>query len=292
MTYQSDPAAIPTAARGAPAAVPGWTYLDWAAIFGGALVATATSMLLLTFGSALGLSMVSVEPAEGASLRWLSIAAGIWFIWVVLSSVGVGAYLAGRLRHPTGDATSDEVELRDGTQGLVVWALAVVIGTFIAASGASAITSAAAQGAAVAGGTVVDAVQEPVAAVASTLVRDPSGATAVPQSLRDDATGILMRSLTEGELPQADQDYLIARIAAETGQTPADVEARLTEAQAAAQNLWQDAQDAIEAARRAAVITAFGIAATLLAAAATGYFAAVKGGSHRDDNIPLRSLQR
>jgi hypothetical protein len=101
-----------------------------------------------------------------------------------------------------------------------------------------------------------------------------------------------MRSLSEGEISADDQSYLVARIAAETGQSPAAVQTRLDEAQATAQTLWTDAQDAIEAARRAAIITAFAIAATLLAAAAVGYFAAVAGGKHRDDNIPLRTLRR
>jgi hypothetical protein len=292
MTYQSDTTTTAGKGRTPVGAVPGFAYLDWAAIIAGAVVATATSLLMLTFGSALGLSMVSAEPGEGASLRWVSIAGGIWFIWVVLSSIGAGAYLAGRLRHPIGDAVSDEVELRDGTQGLVVWGLAVVLGTMMAANGVTGITTAAAQSTAAVAGGISDVVEEPLGAITGNLVRDPTGAAVASDALRDETSSILMRGLTDGEISEEDRTYLVSRISAETGQPPVEVQARLDEATAAAQSMWDEAQERIEQARRAAVIAAFMVAATLLAGAATGYFAAVAGGKHRDDNIPFRSLRR
>jgi hypothetical protein len=247
---------------------------------------------MLTFGSAVGLSMVSAEPGEGVSGRWVSIAAGLWFIWVVVSSIGIGAYLAGRLRHPAGDATDDEVELRDGMQGLVVWALAVVLGTVMAANGIAGAVGLAARGGAAVGGGVVEMASEPLASLTAGLVRDPTGGGEVSLTLYEDARAILVRGLSDGEIYAADRDWLVGRIAAETGQSPADVEARLDEATEAARTVWAEAQDAVEKGRRAALITAFVISATLLAAAAVGYFGAALGGRHRDDHIPLRTLRR
>lgn len=292
MTYQSDTSTGQAQVRMPAGALPAMGYTDWPAIIGGALVATAASLLMLTFGSAVGLSMVSAEPGEGVGGRWLSIAAGLWFVWVVLSSIGIGAYLAGRLRHPAGDATDDEVEMRDGMQGLVVWALAVVLGTVMATNGISGAIGLAARGGAAVGSGVADVVSEPLGTLTAGLVRDPTGGGEVTETLREDATAILMRGLEDGEIDAADREWLIGRIAAETGQSPADVEARLDEATDAARTVWAEAQDAVEQARRVALITAFVIAATLLAGAAAGYFAAVSGGRHRDDNIPLRTLRR
>jgi hypothetical protein len=300
MTYQSDAGTGPmrsqvrgqTEVRMPEGALPAMGYVDWAAIFGGAFVATAASLLMLTFGSAVGLSMVSAEPGEGVSGRWVSIAAGLWFIWVVVSSIGIGAYLAGRLRHPAGDATDDEVELRDGMQGLVVWALAVVLGTVMAANGIAGAVGLAARGGAAVGGGVVEMASEPLASLTAGLVRDPTGGGEVSLTLYEDARAILVRGLSDGEIYAADRDWLVGRIAAETGQSPADVEARLDEATEAARTVWAEAQDAVEKGRRAALITAFVISATLLAAAAVGYFGAALGGRHRDDHIPLRTLRR
>lgn len=292
MSHPSDLTPASAKARLPAGIEPPRTYLDWGAILGGAFVALAVGMLMLTFGAALGLSMVSVEPGEGASLRWTAIGAGIWFLWVVLSSVGAGAYLAGRLRHPVGDAVNDEVELRDGAQGLVVWALAVVLSTMLAASGVTGLTRVAAEATSAVGSGIAEMVEDPLNAAATTLVRNPNGATPMNPDLRDEAAALLTRSMAAGGVSNADRSYIVARVATETGQTPAEVEARLDEVNAMAQGAWQDAQEALEEARRAAVISAFVAAAALIAAAALAYFVAVMGGTHRDQNIPLRTLRR
>ena len=95
------------------AAEPRGSYVDWGAVIAGAVVAAALSLVLLTFGSALGLGLTSLEPGEGVSPLWLAIAAAIWLLWVQVSSFMAGGYLAGRLRRPIGDAEPDEVDLRE-----------------------------------------------------------------------------------------------------------------------------------------------------------------------------------
>ncbi len=289
MSFQSEPTkSIPRA----PAITASWSYVDWPAILAGSFVTLATSLLMLGFGSALGLSLVSAEPGEGVSLLWFSIITGLWFIWVVLSSIGAGAYLAGRLRHPIESADKDEVELRDGSQGLAVWAIAIVFGSIFAVNGVTSLTGAAAQATAAVGNGLTEIADGPLSALTSALVRDDTGARVSSEELLADATTILTRSVTSGVMDAADRTYLIGRIATETGQSPATVETRVDAAMVAAKDAWETAQDAIEVARRAAIITAFVIAATLAVGAAVGYFVASLGGRHRDDGIPLRSLRR
>ena len=42
-----------------------------------------------------------------------------------------GGYFGGRMRRRIGDATHHEVEMRDGTHGLIVWAVAVLLGVVL-----------------------------------------------------------------------------------------------------------------------------------------------------------------
>jgi hypothetical protein len=304
MTYTSEvaPAASPLAQTSAPGQsavqtklpivpAPSFSYVDWPAILCGSLLALAASFVMLTFGSAMGLGMVSAEPRESASLRWIMIASGLWFIWVVVSSIGLGSYFAGRLRHPIGDAVDDEVELRDGAQGLAVWAFAVVLGAVMAAQGMANLTGAAASLAGQATATVAAVAKDSFSLAAASLVRDPAGTVAPSAELTAEATGILTRSVANGALSDSDRTYLSGRIAAETGRTAEAVETAVDAAMLSAVQAWETLQEGIETSRRTAIVIAFVIAATLIAAAAIGYFAAVAGGKHRDDNIPLRSLR-
>jgi hypothetical protein len=108
-------------------------YVDWTAIFAGAILASAISFVLFTFGTGIGLSLTSPYPSESVNLTTFAIALGLWVLWVSTSSFIAGAYLTGRLRRPVGDATAHEVEVRDAAHGLLVWAVSVLIGALIAA---------------------------------------------------------------------------------------------------------------------------------------------------------------
>ena len=60
------------------------SHVDWPAILGGTVFAVAISLVLLAFGAAVGLSVVSPEENQGASAYWVGIATAIWFIWVAI----------------------------------------------------------------------------------------------------------------------------------------------------------------------------------------------------------------
>lgn len=76
------------------------SYVEWAPIFAGAITAAAVSVLLLAFGSAIGLTGVSPWPDSGMPWWLLALIAAFWFLLVQIGSYAAGGYLAGRLRAP------------------------------------------------------------------------------------------------------------------------------------------------------------------------------------------------
>jgi hypothetical protein len=267
-------------------------YVDWPAILAGAVLASAIAFVLLTFGSAIGLSAISAEPGEGASLLWIGIASGIWFVWVAVSSFAAGGYLAGRLRRPFAGADPDEVETRDGAHGVMVWATGALLGAVMAASGVSGLVGSVGAAAGNVADVATEAVSDSVGAIAGRLVRGDPSAEADTGAAREEVVTAVTRSLRDGELAEGDRSYLIELAAARTGQSPEEAAASVDAAVAQAQALYDDAIDAAERARTAGAIAAFVVAASLFVAAAAAYFAATVGGDHRDRALPFRSFGR
>ena len=117
-------------------------FIDWGAIFAGAILASAVAILFLAFGSALGLSLTSAYPWRGLPATGLVIAGALWVLWVQVSCFFAGGYLAGRLRRRVdAAATPHEVEVRDGSHGLLVWALCLVVGALITGAALSGVIS-------------------------------------------------------------------------------------------------------------------------------------------------------
>lgn len=287
--------AQPLATPVAPAANAGASYVDWPAIIAGAVLATAISFVLITFGAALGLSATSPEAGEGISIRWMTIAAGIWFVWVVVSSNAAGGYLAGRMRRRVGDATEVEAETRDGAHGLLVWAVGALLGAMIATSGITGVVRGAVSTAGAvtegAAGGVAGALEGQVDYFAGLIQRN-TGPQAENADTQSQVVSVLMRSIREGEVSAEDRQYLVDMAAAQTGAQPAEVEENVDAALTQFEEARQAAVDAAEQARIAAVISAFVVAATMLAAAAVAYFAATMGGDHRDRNVAFRTMMR
>lgn len=118
------------------------SYMDFAPIIGGALIASAISLILFQFGSGIGLA-ISAPLADDYSNGYLGVfAISIWLFWVPLVSAMAGGYVAGRMRAPIAGSTEHEVEMRDGAHGLVVWALS----TLLAAVGVALVSAIVAHG--------------------------------------------------------------------------------------------------------------------------------------------------
>jgi hypothetical protein len=257
-------------------------YVEWAPILAGAVAASAISFVLFTAGAAIGLSLLSPYPSQSYG-TWAATVSAFWAIFVPIVSFLVGGYLAGRMR-AAWSANQEEVQFRDGVHGLLVWATSVVIGALLA-------FLAAGTAAQVGGELGKAAIYDRGALVASsvdTLLRPAPGLAAPPQPAgqtapdnRDEITRVLVSSTADGTLDTGDRDYLAQIVANRTGLTPDAAQKRVEE-------VYANALEAVETARKAAVAAGLATATALLLGLAAAWYAAQRGGHQRDQNIPAR----
>jgi len=289
------------------------SYVDWAAIIGGAVIAVALGLLATGFGAALGMGAISAREAEDASTLGLILSA-FWIIVSMIAAYAAGGYVAGRMRRKLDSATTHEVTVRDGMNGLIVWALgtilsammlATVVSSTISAVGSVAATASQAAGSAIGGiaqgaGAAASMLPasdvNPVDFIGRSLMRSTGSqpAAETPEDTLADATSIIGNVLATGEISDSDRAYLIQTTAARTGLSPAEAEVRVTdalnaatsardEAAAFAEEAEQTARDVAETARISAILTAFLLTAAALVAGVAAYVCAVWGGRHRDE---------
>ncbi|MCP8883242.1 TerB family tellurite resistance protein [Devosia sp. XJ19-1] len=273
-------------------------YVDWGSIIAGIVFASAISLVLITFGSAVGLNFVDFNAREGAPAFLIGIGAASWFLWVQISSFMAGGYLTGRLRRRHFDASEDESDMRDGAHGLLVWGGAMIIGAVLAISGIGAAASTAGNVAATATLAASNAAEgaateamDPNAYFIDTLFR---GNTAPdPETARAEAGRIFAQAaLGDGTLADEDRTYLANVVAANTGLTPEEAQARVDQVAANIEQARQEAVEAARIARNTAIIAAFLLAASSLVSAIGAYWAAQKGGNHRDNNTVFADVFR
>ncbi|SFV36145.1 hypothetical protein SAMN05216456_2350 [Devosia crocina] len=277
----------------------GSSYVDWSAIIAGVIFASAISLLFIAFGSAVGLNFVDFNSREGAPGILIGVAAASWFLWVQVSSLMAGGYLTGRLRRRHFDATEDESDMRDGAHGLIVWAGATVLGAVIALGGIGAAAStagAALSTATTAASNVAEGAadsMDPNAYFTDMLFRTNQPATADSDASRAEAGRIFAQAaLGDGTVPEADRTYLASVVAANTGLTPEESASRVDQVIVAVEDARQQALEAARIARNTAIIAAFLIAATTLVSAIGAFWAAQKGGNHRDKNTVMTDVFR
>ncbi|MEO6609151.1 MAG: hypothetical protein ABIN69_11860 [Aestuariivirga sp.] len=280
------------------------SYVDWGAIIGGIFLATAISVVLLAFGSAIGLSFSAASVSGKTFVVGAGIGAAIWFIWVQVSSFMAGAYLTGRLRKRKGDATEHEVEVRDGSHGLLVWAGCVILGSYLALSGAASVVNSI--------GSIAKTATEAASNVPKTtptgamqyytdvLLRSPATTAAAPSpadrtQLSSEINTILSKTAIAplNTAPNADDKAYLSQVVAQQTGVPADVaNTRVTEAYANIESAKAEVAKAADSARRVAIIAAFLLAASLLVSAAAAYWAATIGGHHRDNAVEFTGFFR
>lgn len=124
LTQQRSAAAVANTGTSQESAI---SAVSWAAIFAGALVAAAASVVLMELGSGLGLASLSAWPNMGASAKTFSVGMAIWLVIVQWLASGMGGYLAGRLRTKWANTHTHEVFFRDTAHGFVTWAVATLI---------------------------------------------------------------------------------------------------------------------------------------------------------------------
>jgi hypothetical protein len=117
--------------------------VDWAAILGDAVVATAIGLVLTTFGLGLGLAVNSPYEGEGATPALFTIGAGVWLLAIQVASFWAGGYITARLRARQAEASEHETDVRDGLHGLIMWGVGVLAAGFIASTLLAGVTTAA-----------------------------------------------------------------------------------------------------------------------------------------------------
>ena len=256
------------------------SYLDWAAIFGGGVVAVAIASVFTGFGAALGLSTISAKPGEG-SFNLMLILSAIWVVVTLVASYMAGGYIAGRMRRRVDSVSADEVTARDGLNGLVVWGLGIIVSVFVLGTAVSttvATVGAVASGAGAVAGTVVQATGTVVAEAAqgainaaAPMVQDdaPAGsmdylnrtllrpntvgtAPADPGSMAGDTAAILGNVLKTGEISDPERAYLVSAVVTSTGATPTEAATRVDAAIIATQTARSDAEKGLADAKAAA----------------------------------------
>jgi len=267
---------------------PGTSFVEWGAVLAGGAMAAALSFVLLSFGSAIGLSFVSPWNTTASSLAMIGSLAIFWTMAQQIGAGMVGGYVAGRMRSRLGDAPSHEVEFRDGLHGGLVWAVSIIITVALTLSVAGAVTRAGTQFASP-GAAASIARSDPNAYEIDVLLR-PTGkdapAFAVANAeLRNEVSRLYAVSIAKGALSDIDRDYLAGIVSQRTGLAQPEAVKRVTDSFATANT---SAKDLADKARRAGILTGFVTALSLLVAFAASWWAAQKGGHHRDNAIPAR----
>lgn len=276
--------------------------VSWAAIFAGAVVAAAASVILVALGSGLGFAAISPWNDSGASLKTFAVSAGVWLIVVQWLASGLGGYVTGRLRTKWVGAHTHEVFFRDTAHGLVTWALAtlvVAVGTTMAGS---AVAGAGARAAATGVSGVVQAAAGASGSSAAPGSSGVSGSSAVSgydvdrlfrsarpgepsTEARAEATRILARGIADGKVSAEDRAYLAQLVAARDGISETDaqmrVDAVIEQVQAAELKVRQAADTARKAAAAASICTAL----ALVIGAFIACISAALGGKLRDEVV-------
>ena len=251
-------------------------YLGWTPIVAGAIAAAAVSSVLLTFGSAIGLAVVSPSATWRDTSSVLALLGGLWLLLTSLASFALGGYLAGALRPTVSAATPHEVEFRDGVHGLLVWGVAILI--VAALTFAMPRTSSPRSDGAV---PTASNAESFLALELDRLLRSdraPDAAILKDSDLRAQAARIIFSGLGRTGVTPDDRGYLVRAVMMRTGLAQPEAEARVDKA-------FADSKTAISRARRGMVILAFMIGASRMIGGAVAWLAAAAGGKHRDGSI-------
>lgn len=266
----------------------------WPAIFAGAVVATAATILLFMLGSGIGLSSVSPWQFSGASAGTVAVGAVVWLIIVQWVSSAFGGYIAGRLRTRWTGIHSDEAFFRDTAHGLIAWAVATILTVVVVASAGSAVFGAGAravggaatsllQGAGQAG-TAAASASDPSAALVDTLFRRAQPASGGDGGdAKAEAGRILATSLANGSMTAADRTYLAQLAAARTGISQPDAEKRVDDMVAGAKAAADKARSAADDARKATAKFTYFTFFSMLIGAFIASVSGALGGRLRDE---------
>ena len=248
--------------------------VSWSAVLGGAFVMAAVSLLLLALGAGFELSTIALWSGVGPLAARIGTIALIWIIVTQVIASSFGGYLTGRLRSRWHAIHNDEVHFRDTANGLVAWAVAVVVSAAFLGTAASVMAGRAATErggvSAEQGNTVVAN-----AYFVDRLFRSERPSSEADGAARAEASRIIAHDLRNNEAASADEAYLSQMVAAKTGLSAADASKRVSDVMA-------DARQSAEELRRTSARILMWSFFALIIGAFCASFAATIGGRQRD----------
>ena len=290
--------------------------VSWGAVFAGAVGAAALSLILILLGTGLGLSVVSPWSHEGISAGAAGVSTIVWITVVQILASILGGYLAGRLRSRWVSVHTNEVYFRDTAHGFLAWSVATLLMASLLSTAVGSIVSTGAKATGAVAGSAVAATGAAAAAAAASVpekgdgsANEPTGyfvdmlfranptaaapAADVPARAQPDKTAevtrIFAKGLESGSLGNADIQYLGQLVAANTGLSQADAEARVTETFTQLKQTLDQARDkakqVADDARKASAYLALWLVISLLIGAFAASFAATFGGRLRDSSV-------
>jgi hypothetical protein len=253
--------------------------VSWPAVFAGAFVAAALSLILAALGTGIGLSAISLWDGAGASAFAVGKGAIVWLILTELIASSTGGYLAGRLRTKWVNIHTDEVYFRDTAHGFLVWAVGLVVTAAFLASAVASVGRNARGGATTvesSGATASRSTFSPNAYLVDSLLRtSPPRTSPDDAAIRSEVGLILVNGLREGNIPVTDKSYLVQVVAARTGISEPEAEKRVDDT-------FAQATQAADSARKALAHTMYWTFLALLIGAFCASLAATVGGKQRD----------
>ena len=240
--------------------------VSWASIFAGAVVAIATTLILLAIGSGLGFAAASPWPGAGPTATSFAIGAGIWLIVTQWLSSALAGYITGRLRTRWTGIHTHEVLFRDTAHGLLAWALATVIVGAVTLGMAASVTSAA-----------TSAASTSVSYATDTMLRSSHSNQAASEEVRAEISRLLTRG---DDLNADDRGYLAQQVSAQTGLSPQDAQQRVNTA-------LTSIREAADKARKASSALGFFTALSMLIGAFIASAAAGYAGNLRDEHADI-----
>jgi len=251
---------------------------SWPAIVAGAFVAAAASLVLIALGSGIGFASISPWSNHGASLTAFAATSAIWLIVTQWLSAALGGYLAGRLRTRWIGTHTHEVFFRDTAHGLITWAAATIL---VAAVATGALMSSGGA----AGHVLADADAGTTYAIDKLFRSSGSAPVGRSEEVRAETARIIAHAFSSGGFPDADRAYLVDQVAARTGGSRADAQARVEAFVSSVNEAQAKLKADADAARKAAAQASIYLALSMLIGAFIASVSAVLGGRIRDQHI-------
>jgi len=295
-----------------------WSSVSWSAVIAGALTAIAVSFIVISLGTGIGMELVSpyAYSSWSPSASTMTVIGALWLVFAQAVGFATGGYVAGRLRRSPTPLHADEVKFRDGANGLIVWAIGVVVTSLVLAGAVAKVGSAAGSAAGTTVGLAATQTQGSAQGPALDYFTDAllrpnpqsaqNGASAAATGATAGAAGaaapgtaptggtqphadnsrqqaqlsrILATALTPSGLSGDDRTFLAQTVATETGMSQDQAQRRVDDV---VNRMKQEATQAAETARKATAYLSFWTFMSLLFGAVCATLGGVLGGGLRD----------